>query len=120
MGVSARGAEGPYVVVCRSLAERWVVVALERDGNPALGVRWFHSTQGRPRSAGYRTSTVTDQFRLRRVAHSEAASLAPDPSGDVADSREPYSTDGTEPRRKKSASYGCQGSRIDRMERKEP
>ncbi len=46
---------GPYVVIHKNVAERWAIVALEWEGEPRLGMRWFWSTQGNPTSSGHPT-----------------------------------------------------------------
>ena len=71
-----RHIEGPYVVVDRSLEERWVVVALDwihanGERAPSLGIRWFYETAGYPVSRGYSTWFIFPQssgeFNLRVV-----------------------------------------------------
>ena len=44
---------GPYVVVYKDLVERWVIVAMDWDGEPRLGIRWFWSKGGNPLSSTY-------------------------------------------------------------------
>lgn len=44
---------GPYVVVYKSFEERWVIVAMDWDGKPRLGIRWFWGKAGTPLSTGY-------------------------------------------------------------------
>jgi len=44
---------GPYVVVYKNLEERWAIVALDWDGEPRLGIRWFWGNAGNPFSSGY-------------------------------------------------------------------
>ena len=42
---------GPYVVVFKSLDERWAIVALDWDKAPRLGIRWFWGNGGNPFSS---------------------------------------------------------------------
>ncbi len=42
--------EGPYVVVFKDIPNRWAIVALKWDGKPRLGIRWFWSKYGEPKS----------------------------------------------------------------------
>jgi hypothetical protein len=41
---------GPYMVVYKDLDARWAIVALDWDGEPKLGMRWFWSNAGNPLS----------------------------------------------------------------------
>lgn len=50
-----KSVRGPYQVVYRSLEERYAIVALEWDGVPSLGIRWFWGRIGNPISTGYPT-----------------------------------------------------------------
>lgn len=51
---SPRGSVGgPYVVVYKNLEERWAIVALDWDGEPRLGIRWFWGNGGTPFSSSY-------------------------------------------------------------------
>lgn len=43
---------GPYKIVYKNLTERWAVVALDWDGEPRLGIRWFWGNGGNPFSSG--------------------------------------------------------------------
>ena len=49
---------GPYTVVFKSLEERWAIVAIDWDGNPRLGIRWFWGNGGNPFSSGHGTWLV--------------------------------------------------------------
>lgn len=49
---------GPYMVVYRDLHQRWAVVAMEWDGEPVLGMRWFTEACGTPSSRGFPTWMV--------------------------------------------------------------
>jgi len=40
--------EGPFAIVYKDMAERWVVVALSVDGTPRLGIRRFDGKGGTP------------------------------------------------------------------------
>ena len=50
---------GPHVVVhtCDD-QERWAVVTLDWEGEPALGMRWFHGGYGHPSRGGWATWVV--------------------------------------------------------------
>ena len=41
---------GPYSVVFKNIDERWAIVALDWDGKPRLGIRWFWDKLGNPLS----------------------------------------------------------------------
>lgn len=41
---------GPYAVVLKNDVDLWAVVALDWDGKPTLGIRWFNSEMGSPSS----------------------------------------------------------------------
>jgi hypothetical protein len=45
--------KGPYSVVFRSLEERYAIVALDWNGEPSLGIRWFWGNKGNPISTGH-------------------------------------------------------------------
>jgi hypothetical protein len=44
--------KGPYKVVYKDVAERWVIVALDWDEKPSLAMRWFWGNGGNPFSSG--------------------------------------------------------------------
>lgn len=46
---------GPYKVIYKHLDERFAIVALDWDGKPSLGIRWFWGPKGNPCSTGYPT-----------------------------------------------------------------
>ena len=46
---------GPYVVVYKSIENRWAIVALDWDKKPRLGIRWFWDNGGSPFSSGHPT-----------------------------------------------------------------
>lgn len=50
--------EGPYVVVYKSIAQRWAIVAMNWDDAPTLGIRWFWGKNGNPISRSYATWLV--------------------------------------------------------------
>lgn len=50
-----RSVGGPYKVVFTHIPERYVIVALDWDGKPGLGIRWFWGAKGNPCSTGYPT-----------------------------------------------------------------
>ena len=39
---------GPYVVVFKEPEERWAIVAMDWEGEPSLGIRWFWGNNGHP------------------------------------------------------------------------
>lgn len=39
---------GPYKVVFKNENERWAIVAMDWDGEPVLGMRWFWGNGGNP------------------------------------------------------------------------
>jgi hypothetical protein len=41
---------GPYSIVFKHLDERWVIVALDYQDAPTLGLRWFWNGKGYPSS----------------------------------------------------------------------
>ena len=43
---------GPYSVVYKDVEQRWAIVALDWDGEPNLGIRWFWGNGGNPFSSG--------------------------------------------------------------------
>jgi hypothetical protein len=47
--------KGPYMVVYKSIEDKWVIVALRWEGKPSLGIRWFWKKSGTPSSRGYAT-----------------------------------------------------------------
>ena len=49
---------GPYVVVFKELEGRWAIVAMNWDGEPRLGIRWFWGSSGNPLSSGHPTWLV--------------------------------------------------------------
>ena len=49
---------GPYVVVVKSLAERWAIVAMEWENAPCLGIRWFWERNGYPHAFDWGTWLV--------------------------------------------------------------
>ena len=46
---------GPYTIVHKDIDERYVIVALGWNNDPALGIRWFWDAAGNPISRGYPT-----------------------------------------------------------------
>jgi hypothetical protein len=44
---------GPYAVVYKDITHRWVIVALDWEESPGLGIRWFWGDSGTPISTGY-------------------------------------------------------------------
>ena len=44
---------GPYVVVFKNIDERWAIVAMDWDGEPHLGIRWFWGNGGNPLSSAH-------------------------------------------------------------------
>lgn len=52
---SPRGMTGPYAVVLKHTKERWAIVALDWEGEPRLGLRWFWASAGNLFSSGHAT-----------------------------------------------------------------
>lgn len=46
---------GVYAVVYKDISKRYAIVAMDWDGSPSLGMRWFHSTGGHPVAHDYAT-----------------------------------------------------------------
>lgn len=46
---------GPYAIVIKNDKEEWAIVALDWDGTPTLGMRWFNSDLGFPSTFGNST-----------------------------------------------------------------
>ncbi|MEM7656578.1 MAG: hypothetical protein AAF399_10650 [Bacteroidota bacterium] len=44
---------GPYKVVYKDTVDRWAIVALDWEGKPTLGIRWFWGNGGNPFSSGH-------------------------------------------------------------------
>lgn len=44
---------GPYTVVYKNTDERYAIVALDWNGTPSLGIRWFWGNGGSPFSSGH-------------------------------------------------------------------
>lgn len=42
---------GPFAVVYKNIEDRWVIVALDWDEKPRLGIRWFWGNGGNPFSS---------------------------------------------------------------------
>ncbi len=49
---------GPFLVVYKNLQERWAIVAMDWEGEPRLGIRWFWGNGGNPISSGHATWLV--------------------------------------------------------------
>ena len=49
---------GPYVVVFKNVEDRWAIVAMDWEGEPRLGIRWFWEKNGHPSVRGYPTWLV--------------------------------------------------------------
>jgi len=58
---------GPYVVVYKDVDQRWAIVALDWDGRPRLGIRWFWGNSGNPLSSGYPTWFVIPKPLTRNM-----------------------------------------------------
>lgn len=50
--------KGPWFVVHKDEADRWVIVIMNWKGEPHLGIRWFYGNQGTPAVRGYATWLV--------------------------------------------------------------
>ena len=46
--------KGPWCVIARG-NKRWVMVALDWDKKPSIGIRWFYGNSGTPISSSYAT-----------------------------------------------------------------
>lgn len=49
---------GPYVVVFKNVEDRWAIVAMDWEGEPRLGIRWFWGNGGNPFSSAHPTWLV--------------------------------------------------------------
>lgn len=49
---------GPYAVVSKCCSERWALVAINWEGVPTLGIKWFWGKNGNPISSSYPTWLV--------------------------------------------------------------
>ena len=58
---------GPYAVVFKNLKERWAIAAIDWDGEPRLGIRWFWGNGGNPFSSGHGTWLVIPPSLSRNV-----------------------------------------------------
>lgn len=58
---------GPHVVAYKHHDERWAIVALDWDGRPTLGMRWFHGSMGNPHSSGYPTWCIIPDGLIRNL-----------------------------------------------------
>ena len=58
---------GPYAVVHKDIEARWAIVALDWEGKPRLGIRWFHGSRGTPQSSSYPTWLIVPHTLSRAV-----------------------------------------------------
>lgn len=58
---------GPYTVVYKDLEERWAIVALDWDGEPCLGIRWFWGSAGNPISTTYAIWLVIPNLLTKHI-----------------------------------------------------
>ena len=58
---------GPYAVVYKNLQERWAIVALDWNGEPRLGIRWFWGGGGNPFSSAHPTWLVVPPSLSRGI-----------------------------------------------------
>jgi hypothetical protein len=58
---------GPYIVVFKNLEERWAIVAMDWEGKPRLGIRWFWGNGGNPFSSGNPTWLVIPSSLSRSI-----------------------------------------------------
>ena len=58
---------GPYAVVYKNMPERWAIVALDWDGEPRLGLRWFWGSGGNPLSSAHPTWLIVPPSLSRGV-----------------------------------------------------
>ncbi len=59
--------DGPYKVIYKDMDERWAIVALDWDGEPCLGIRWFWDSIGHPQSTGHPTWFIIPDQLARGV-----------------------------------------------------
>lgn len=45
--------KGPYLIVHKNFAKKWAIVAIDWEGIPHLGIRWFHGKKGVPISSSH-------------------------------------------------------------------
>lgn len=56
---SPRGkVDGPYLVIHKNADQRYALVALDWDGEPRIGIRWFWESVGNPQSRSVPTWTI--------------------------------------------------------------
>jgi len=57
---------GPYLVIHKNAEQRYALVALDWDGEPKIGIRWFWESIGNPQSRSLPTWTVLpdDLYRV--------------------------------------------------------
>jgi hypothetical protein len=58
---------GPYKVVYKDVNERWALVALDWDGKPSLGIRWFWGNAGNPFSSGNPTWLIIPSALINSI-----------------------------------------------------
>ena len=58
---------GPYCVVHKDTDERYAIVALDWDGVPSLGMRWFWGNGGNPFSSAHPTWLVVPSGLLNSI-----------------------------------------------------
>jgi hypothetical protein len=58
---------GVYAVVYKNLSDRYAIVAMDWDGKPHLGIRWFWSSMGNPVSREYSTWFVVPTSLSRNM-----------------------------------------------------
>jgi len=49
---------GPYLVMHKNPEQRYALVALDWNGEPKIGIRWFWESVGNPQSSGFPTWTI--------------------------------------------------------------
>jgi hypothetical protein len=59
--------DGPYVVVFKSVSERWAIIAMNWNDVPSLGIRWFWEKSGNPMSSSYPTWLVIPSMLLNAI-----------------------------------------------------
>lgn len=57
----------PYAVVYKDLSDRYAIVAIDWDGKPRLGIRWFWYADGHPVAHEYATWFVMPSSLSRNM-----------------------------------------------------
>ena len=65
-----RSLKGPYAVVYKNTEERWAIVAMNWNGEPNLGIRWFWGKSGNPISRSYPTWFIIPSMLRNEILNS--------------------------------------------------